>query len=359
MQHLIQDAKLALPMPDLWRKLGWPGEPKKSCRRPYSPEDSRDKGSVFQHYSSGAWLFHDFVSGETFDEVDLLTRMEGLSKGEAIRRHIDLAGIKERGRIRLRLGQDSSKVDLPPVIQSKPPQQIPRRRPGIGKLTPFAPDDVLTLARLRGIDPDAIRLAALDGHLWTAENRGHKCWVWTDSVRWLATYRRMDGGLLRTKEGIEQKVMGPPLYGEPQRKGWPIGFSKVQHIAFCKKEFRSVILVEGGPDFLAAYQAVKEANLVKDCGVLGMVSSTEIEEGLLYAFNGVRVRLFPHLDSSGKGEKIVVRWQEQLESHGAIVDGFDFRGLLRADGKPVEDLNDAMLMDQNERAALGLMEGML
>jgi hypothetical protein len=99
--------------------------------------------------------------------------------------------------------------------------------------------------------------------------------------------------------------------------------------------------------------------MVKDCGVLGMVSSTEIEEGLLYAFNGVRVRLFPHLDSSRKGEEIVVRWQKQLESHGAIVDGFEFRGLLRADGRPVEDLNDVMLMDQNERAALGLMEGML
>lgn len=355
MQHLIQDAKQALPMPELWRKLGWPGEPKKSCRRPYSPEDTRDKGSVFQHQSGGAWLFHDFVSNETFDEVDLLARMEGLSKGEAIRRYIDLAGIKERGRIRVHLGQDFRKLERPHAVELRP-NPLPPHKPRLGELRPFGADDVLALARLRGIDADAVRLAALDGHLWIAERNGHKCWVWTDCHRWVATYRRMDGGLLITKDGDPIKAQFP---AGRRRSGWPIGFSKVQHVAFCKKEFRRVVLVEGGPDFLAAYQAIKEAGAVKDCGVLGMTSSLDIEEGLLYAFNGVRVRLFPHLDSSRTGERVAAKWQRQLESHGAIVDGFDFRGLLRADGKSVEDLNDAMLMDQNERVALGLMEGML
>ena len=39
------------------------------------------------------------------------------------------------------------------------------------------------------------------------------------------------------------------------------------------------------------------------------------------------------------------RWAAQLATVGADVDAFSFAGLVQKDGKPVNDLNDSLLMD--------------
>jgi hypothetical protein len=60
-------------------------------------------------------------------------------------------------------------------------------------------------------------------------------------------------------------------------------------------------------------------------------------------FTGKRVRIFGHDDDAGRGA--VERWAGQLASVGADVDAFSFAGLQQVGGKPVKDLNDALLMD--------------
>lgn len=347
MQHLIQDAKQALPMPDLWRKLGWPGEPSRSCRRPYAPEDTRNKGSVFQT-QSGAWLFHDFVSGENFDEVALLARVQGIDNGDACRWMIEQTGVKETRGSRLyqlpkaRSAADSGKQ---PLIAAS---GRPLRRPYIPPLEVFSLGDVEQLAKDRGLNQQAVALAAVEGFLWRGSKDGFPCWVLTDSERWNAFFRRFGGGLLPTPdgEGTKVKMMSKPW------AAWPLGYPSIGH-------FEHIVMVEGGPDFVAAFQLLMESKWAGQAAVVGMMSSSyKMPVECLAAFAGKRVRMFPHLDKNRAGGKAAETWQYQLAGAGAVADAFDFAGLLRADGRPVKDLNDAMLMDETERAALGLMEGM-
>jgi hypothetical protein len=71
-------------------------------------------------------------------------------------------------------------------------------------------------------------------------------------------------------------------------------------------------------------------------------------EHVLTAFEGKRVRIFPHTDEAGR--RALWRWTRQLISAGAKVDAFDFKGLVRPDHSPVEDLND-LLQATNQMVA--------
>ena len=67
-------------------------------------------------------------------------------------------------------------------------------------------------------------------------------------------------------------------------------------------------------------------------------------EQILTVFEEKRIRLFPHSDEAGK--RALRRWAGQLIGAGAKVDAFDFKGLRKADGSPVEDLNDLLRAPQ-------------
>lgn len=84
----LAEAKQRLRIPELWRLLGVPGSPAKSCRVPWR-EDKTPSGSV---YDDGL-RFHDFGTGEDFDAIDFLARARGLSLADAIREFKKLAGV--------------------------------------------------------------------------------------------------------------------------------------------------------------------------------------------------------------------------------------------------------------------------
>jgi hypothetical protein len=83
-------AKDRLRIPELWRLLGLPGEPAKSCRVPWR-EDQNPSGSV---YEDGR-RFHDHATGEDFDAPDFLARARNVSLGEAIKEFKRLAGVED------------------------------------------------------------------------------------------------------------------------------------------------------------------------------------------------------------------------------------------------------------------------
>ena len=337
----ITSAKLALPLPDLWRRLGWPGEPKKSCRRPYSPEDTRESASVFQK-SSGEWCFHDFKAGETWDEIALLAQMEGLSNGDACRRFLALAGIKDAAQ-----GQ---RAPLPatPARPIPPPDVKPQGKPFLGTLRELGRDECAAIAASRGLLLDAVMLAACEGMLWRGERLGCASWVLTDSERWNAQFRRFDAAPYLLSDGREVKTLGV----KGGWAAWPLGLPEM-----TARNYRRAVIVEGLPDALAAFQVLIETGCAASCAVLCMAGAgLRIPAECLPIFAGVSVRIFCDADDSGR--RAALRWEGQLREAGAICDAFDLGGLLQANGKPVKDLNDCCLMAANERAALGLMEGM-
>jgi hypothetical protein len=335
----ITRAKIALPLPDLWRKLGWQGEPKKSCRRPYAPEDTRDSASVFQK-ASGEWCFHDFKAGETCDEIGLLAQVERLSNGDACRRFLALAGIKG----------DTPHTPAPAATSkpSPPPDVKPERKPFIGTLRELGREECEAIAASRGLLLDAVMLAACEGLLWHGERLGCASWVLTDSERWNAQFRRFDASPYVLSDGREVKTLGV----KGGWAAWPLGMS-----ALTSGSYRRAVIVEGLPDALAAFQVLLETGCAASCAVLCMTGAgLRIPLECLPFFAGVNVRIFCDADESGR--RAALRWEGQLREAGAACDAFDLGGLIRADGKPVKDLNDCCLMAANERAALGLMEGM-
>lgn len=335
----ITRAKLALPLPDMWRKLGWLGEPKKSCRRPYSPEDTRDSASVFQK-SNGEWCFHDFKAGETCDEIGLLARVEGLSNGDACRRFMELAGIKG----------DAPDMRTPAAsARPSPPLDVkPASKPFIGSLRELSLDECEAIAASRGLLTEAVQLAAADGLLWHGERLGCASWVLTDGERWNAQFRRYDAAPYALSDGREVKTLGV----KGGWAAWPLGLP-----ALASGAYRRAVIVEGLPDALAAFQVLIETGHAASCAVLCMTGAgLRIPAECLPIFAGVRVRIFCDADDSGR--RAAVRWEGQMQDAGAACDAFDLGGLIQDDGKPVKDLNDCCRMAANERGALGLMEGM-
>ena len=97
--------------------------------------------------------------------------------------------------------------------------------------------------------------------------------------------------------------------------------------------------------YLALFeQATHHSKRDVKCAPVAMLGATlKIHPQALPLFAGKRVRIFGHDDESGRSA--VERWAAQLASVGADVDAFSFEGLTQIDGKPVKDLNDAILMD--------------
>jgi hypothetical protein len=62
----------------------------------------------------------------------------------------------------------------------------------------------------------------------------------------------------------------------------------------------------------------------------------------LHHFRGRRVRIYPHNDPDGGSYKNALLWANQLAKLDCEVDFFTFRGLRKANGRHVKDLNDCV-----------------
>lgn len=174
------------------------------------------------------------------------------------------------------------------------------------------------------------------------------CWVVTDESRWVAQFRRMDGGEFpcRNKKTGEDE----PFKSWTKGTGtWPIGCEELEGKL-------GVLLVEGGADMLACYHFLHRFERLRDVAVCCMLGSGRINEAVLDRFKGRRVRIIADCDDAKPvkkddppekwrraGLENAYKWQEQLTEAGAVVETFFLDGLVRADGKPVKDCNDLAL----------------
>jgi hypothetical protein len=92
----IDEAKARLPMPELLDRLGIPrkanGTPK---RNPLREDDKNPSFSVFRE--GALWFWKDHGTGKSGDEIGLLEAFENLTRADAIRRYLALAGVAEQG----------------------------------------------------------------------------------------------------------------------------------------------------------------------------------------------------------------------------------------------------------------------
>ena len=108
----------------------------------------------------------------------------------------------------------------------------------------------------------------------------------------------------------------------------------------------AVLLVEGGPDLLAAHTVIHAEEREADAAAVAMLGATsDPRESELYKFTNRAVRIIEHDDDAGR--KAGKRWAALLRPHVESVDGLRLTGLVRADGQPCKDLNDLLLVSES------------
>ena len=201
------------------------------------------------------------------------------------------------------------------------------------------------LAALRCLSPGALSLVTERGLLRFGDYKGHAAWFVMDSTGRIIQARRMDGELWPVREAKEKSLS---LWSSDGH--WPVGIveaSAFPVIAFC----------EGGPDLLAAHHFILAEARQGDCTAVAIVAgSASIHADALALFQGKRVRIFRHVDAAG--DKAADKWFAQLTAAGADVDAFALDGLTRADGQPVNDLNDLAQVSAEDFSATPCLQSL-
>lgn len=307
------------------------------------------------------------VCGWSGDILEFWMKRQGVEFREALEQLASLTGVISRidG---VKWARPRAKSVTPVAVAPKLKEEKPHHPP-FRELTEA---EIAGLAALRGLSVQGVRVAAkvfrrVGGvqwkqrercalHGWDCFMRGTDCvganvwrpskdqcwpsWVATDDERRVCEYRRLDGELYPMKQGDGIKAYSTA------GKSWPLGSAEMG-------QRRCVLLVEGGPDMIAAYHFLWGFEMLKHVAVVCMLgASNRIAEEALPYFEGARVRIMMDEDTekpvkTSAGDKLIkagaeaaARWTQQLTMAGAAVETFSLRDLVMADGRPVKDLND-------------------
>lgn len=300
----LSEIKAAYRIPAAWRDLGLPGQPGKCVPSPLRA-DHKPSFSVFEDGTR----YKDHATGDGGDVFDFIRQARGWNMAEAIRFVQDRLGI--------------TRPECQPHVPKKAAPKLPPLRVG-------TVDELRELAERRGFFVEALRLAESRGFLHFCNLWGHAAWCITDARRGLFEFRRLDG----------QKW---PAYGRlAERKAHCTGAGKAWPLGVLESEpFPKITMVEGAPDFLAAFHFLLvegKEKTVAPVAVLGAANHALAPEALA-KFAGKLVCLYPHADEAG--QKAARAWALTLRDAGAArVTAFDLSGLVLTDGTGGKDLAD-------------------
>jgi hypothetical protein len=306
----LQEAKDRVRIPDLWREFGYDGEPRKTC---FCPFHENTKTRAFSVFDDGrAWKCHAGCGKGSV--VDFVAKGMGLSDAEACQEILRRAGgvpqtphfPREEKHAETAEREKARKRESWPVFE-----------------TPTGAE-IKAIAELRGLSKEGVSLAAERGLLYCANSREGRAYIITDLRRKNAQGRLLSGE--HWSPGAKAKTL------PGGSAAWPVGLREAS-------SFPSIALVEGGPDFLAAFHLAFCAGVEDRVGPVAMLgASNAIPDDALRYFAAKRVRIFQHDDETGRIAAAL--WAAQSIAAGAEVDGYSFLGLRRADGGGVKDLND-------------------
>ncbi len=328
---------------------------KTTVRSPFR-EDRNPSFSIYLW--KGDWRFKDFADGEVRgDVVDFVMLATRCIKRDAIATLLEWAGDRES----LGHRKHDGKIILPsaPVAVDNHPATTPEAEvvPAIAD----APADALPpeedqFKHTRRIIPgsvSAIRVSA------------------SRKLPHYALDKLAEAGIIQTYEDGEQWVLvdGPKMphevvtaefrrydravYGHGAKahtckgavKGWPVGLSLAM-----KDPSQTIIIVEGGPDLLAAYALIEYLSR-NDCvaiAILGREIMRLIPEAQS-VLSGRCVHIISHRDrdeSGGltDGRNAAVKWTDMLVDDCGVgnVTWSPLAGLTRPDGQPATDLCEAV-----------------
>lgn len=329
-RHDIAALKERLLIPEAWHALGLEGRPAAACRSPFRP----DKSASFSIFAEGR-RWKDHATDQSGDVIDFIAMARQLSKGEALRVFLDLAGVAA--------AQPNGRAPRAGAARSGTCQALAALRPPQGPVrgsvrVPIDRGRVeywAQVSKTRRLSRTAVSLALALRTLTFGIAQGFRCWILTDAEQCVAEARRLAGRPFPA-EGTLGRRKAHTLRGSC--KSWPLGVAVLRRTP----NFRTLLLVEGGPDYLAALHFAGELERwdVLPVAMLGRSTGARIAPEALELMRGRRVRIYPHNDADGGGVKSAHIWATQLHQAGCAVDIFDFSPLRRTDGTPPKDLND-------------------
>ena len=312
----LDAAKARVSIPDAWRALGLPGEPRHLCCSPFR-EDRHASFSIFAN--DRGW--HDFATGEKGDVVSFVKCATACTDAEAIRRVLELA----RG--------TTSPVALAP--RQNPPKPVPVQYDGLRglDLQPPTLHEVLALAELRDWPTFAgLELAAHRGLLCMADvthwGQTHRAWIFTDADRKSAHARRLDGepwaGETHTfkSKSLRTDADAPPGLAD---------------VIACDR--RTVLICEGEPDALSALLLAWAGDIDGKVGIVCLAGASKpLPPAVLEKLRGRRCRILRQTDPAG--HEAALAWAESVHAAGITIDLANLDGRACADGQPAKDLAD-------------------
>jgi hypothetical protein len=231
--------------------------------------------------------------------------------------------------------------------------QAPHARPDLSRLRKATRVEIEQIAKTRGINPRAVQRAQDLGTLRVGEVCRYLSWVLLDSSKLCAEARRLNrkpypaitSGKIQLSERKAHTLGG-------SRKDWPVGIIPA---AEYRKSVEAILLVEGGPDYLAALHFILEQRKkgVLPVAILGRGQGLRgLHPDSLEHFRSRRVRIVPHDDPDGGSYQSALGWAKQLRHAGAEVDFFQLKNLRTVDSRMVKDLNDCCELAPSQVAEL-------
>lgn len=307
--------RLGVP-PESIPKHGSPNGAAHNVRCPWFHRHSNeDKNPSCSIYADGTRM-HCFACDYDIDGPEFLERWKSLTKAQAYREFLGLAATR-------------------PAAAFPAKRAVPK--PVSVSLGTLNESDMDQIARLRAIDVAAVQWACSLGVLHFSHQCGHRSSVLTDQSRRVAEARCLDGSHYPAWKNVGARK-AHTIKGSD--KSWPVGASLLRHYV----DLRAVMLVEGGPDYLAALHFIHQ---FRSSGIMpmAMLGKAVIHADAVQLMKGRHVRIYPHNDPDRGGLKAALKWGAQLNQVGCRVDYFHFDGLRRANGTPVKDLNDLTTVD--------------
>lgn len=339
---LLEEAKRALSISELWRREGWPGSPGKSCPWPGGGDEGRKNAcSIFvatSGKSAGLEVIKNHRTGEVYDAPGLVGAVENLTSADACRRFIELAGVKP-----LDDGKPTGAKQRKPAPAAKPvpPVAKPSFDHRLLKPRPLEPEEIDAIAITRNVSVGAIQWIVKHASLSAVtisrdvrlpvplELRPFDCWA-LHNASWKSFRIRAFVGHL------------PGFAGHFHKSLTPSGASCSSPVWIGSIDAARVVIVEGEGDAIGAAELIRRERSAEGLAVVVMFSSSiAIPSTFLHRFEGRRVRIVPHCgDSRRQGEAAAVKWASSLKPWAAEIEIFTLAGLETRDGKSVGDLGD-------------------
>jgi hypothetical protein len=330
LKEKLQLAELRLPLPALAQSLGLvicerPG----ACRSPFREE--RRPSFSWRVAQDGRARWKDFGTGEGGDCPGFLARASGLPNREAVKRYLELAGVSDTSSGPL---PTLRPIELKPILPAK---AEPKEKPKLpDDLHEGTEGEIAELLKLRDWDVSGEHLHEVSslGLLRFGTWQGKSAWFLVDPAGRFFEARRMDGQ--KWANGAKSDSRG----------------SKSLLGAELVSPGSLALLVEGAPDLLACsiYKSWGRSRstcthtengpcFADDAVPVAMLGAgVRLKDEDLVRFKGVRVIIFPHLDSAGRNARDT--WKAQLRKAGASVGDLSLESFVPPGGKDLSDTFD-------------------